>query len=205
VFIAYDQRPDGSVVPLSQTNVDVGLGFERIVGLVQGVDSVYETDLFVPILDAVRGLSSISDVRAERIVADHVRSAVWLIGDGVLPSNTMQGYVLRRLVRRAIRQGRALGIEGPFLRAVGESVASNSRGLDVLEAEETHFARTLRRGLREIGRLSRVDGRELFRLFETYGLPPELTLEELGVDPPGWRSEYERAVYEHRERSRVRS
>ncbi len=202
VFIAYDQLPDGSLVALPQHNVDVGLGFERIVGIVQGVNSVYETDLFVPILDTIRGLSPVSDTRALRIVADHLRSSVLLIGDGVLPSNTDQGYVLRRLLRRAIRQGRTLGIDGPFLRVVGESVLDRyssayphlSRGvLDVLEDEELKFARTLQRGLREIARLDGVDGRELFRLFETHGLPPELTLEELGVDPPGWRDGVRRA------------
>ena len=183
VFIAYEQRPDGSLSALAQRNVDVGLGFERIVGVLQGVDSVYETDLFVPVAGAVRELASVGDTRAERIVCDHLRSAVLLIGDGVLPSNSLQGYVLRRLLRRAIRQGRTLGIEGPFLRAVGESVLDryatvypglSSGVLDVLEAEETQFTRTLQRGLREIARLERIDGRELFRLFETYGLPPEL-------------------------------
>jgi alanyl-tRNA synthetase len=211
VFIEYDQRPDGSLVPLPQRNVDVGMGLERIVGLLQGVSSVYETDLFAPILDAVRGLSSVPDVRASRIVADHVRSSVLLAGDGVRPANTERGYILRRLLRRAIRQGRALGIEGPFLREVGLSVLDryavvypwlSSDVLDVLEAEETRFARTLRRGLREISRLTRVDGFELFRLFETFGLPPELTLEELGVDVPGWRLEFDAASAWHRERSR---
>ena len=197
VFIEFDQLPDGSLVPLPQRNVDVGLGFERIVAIVQGVDSVYETDLFTPILSRVRSLSTVSDTRAERIVADHVRSGVWLIEDGVRPSNSGQGYVLRRLLRRAIRQGRALGIEGPFLRELMPCADG-----DVLEQEERGFARTLRRGLREISRLSSVDGRELFRLFETFGMPPELVLEELGTPVPGWEGEFALAVAEHRERSR---
>jgi alanyl-tRNA synthetase len=211
VFIAYEQMPDGEIRPLAQRNVDVGLGLERITCLLQGVDSVYETDLFTGILGVVRGLASVGDVRAERIVCDHVRSGVLLIGDGVLPSNRDQGYVLRRLLRRAIRQGRVLGIDGPFLRELGESVIERYRSvypqldaaiLEVLEGEERRFARTLKRGLRAIKRLEHVDGRELFRLFETYGLPPELTLEELGVSVDGWRESFDRAADDHRERSR---
>jgi len=164
------------------------------------VESVYETDLFAPLLRTVRELATIPDTRAERIVCDHVRSAVLLISDGVRPSNTEHGYVLRRLLRRAIRQGRALGIDGPFLREVA---CGEPDVLDVLEQEERRFARTLRRGLSEISRLATVDGRELFRLFETYGVPPELTLEELGVTLD-WREDFDRAASEHRERSRSR-
>jgi alanyl-tRNA synthetase len=207
VFIAYEQTPDGELRPLAQRNVDVGLGLERITCLLQGVSSVYETDLFTPMITTLRGLATVGDVRAERIVCDHVRSGVLLIGDGVLPSNSEHGYVLRRLLRRAIRQGRVLGIDGPFLREVGRSVLElyphlGEPILDVLDNEERRFARTLKRGLREIKRLERVDGRELFRLFETYGLPPELTLEELDVTADGWRGEFDRAAHEHRERSR---
>ena len=131
-----------------------------------------------------------------------MRSGALLIGDGVTPSNSEHGYVLRRLLRRAIRQGRTLGIEGPFLRAVGESVSDDPHVLDVLEQEERRFARTLKRGLREIARLDHVDGRVLFRLFETYGLPPELTLEELGTELE-WRDEFSEALQEHRRRSRA--
>jgi alanyl-tRNA synthetase len=198
VFISYEQLPDGSIVPLPRPNVDVGLGLERIAGLLQGVPSVYETDLFAPIISSIRELSSVQDTRAERIVADHIRSGVLLIRDGVRPSNTEHGYVLRRLLRRAIRQGRTLGIDGPFL----GHLVQDAPVRDVLEAEELTFARTLRRGLREIHRLQRVDGRELFRLFETFGLPPELTLEELGQPVPGWQDEFATAQAAHRERSR---
>lgn len=192
VFIVHDQDVDGTRRGLPQHNVDVGLGLERILSLLQGVETVYETDLFAPAMTRIRELSTRPDTRAERIVADHVRASVLLVQDGVTPSNTGRGYVLRRLLRRAIRQGRKLGIEGPFL---GELASS-----DVLEAEERRFGRTLTRGLRELRRLDGVDGRELFRLFETYGLPPELTLEELGVSID-WRDEFERAASEHRERS----
>jgi alanyl-tRNA synthetase len=202
VFVVHEQTPDGTLRPLPQHNVDVGMGLERITCLLQGVESVYDTDLFTTIRGRVRALTSTPDTRAERIVCDHVRSGVFLIAEGVLPSNNAHGYVLRRLLRRAIRQGRRLGIDGPFLRLVGESVTGEERVLDVLEQEERRFARTLRRGLREIERLDHVDGRVLHRLFETYGLPPELTLEELGTDLE-WREAFDEAQEEHRRRSRA--
>ena len=202
VFVVHELTASGELRPLPQHNVDVGMGLERIACLLQGVDSVYDTDLFTDVRGSVRGLTRTSDERAERIVCDHVRSGVFLIGDGVLPSNSAHGYVLRRLLRRAIRQGRTLGIEGPFLRTVGESVSDDPRVLDVLEQEERRFARTLKRGLREISRLDHVDGRVLFHLFETYGLPPELTLEELGTEFE-WREDFDRAAELHRERSRT--
>src|SRR4051812_15316921 len=203
VFIVHDQGVDGSLRALGQHNVDVGLGLERIACLLQGVDSVYETDLFRDTMQRVRKLGRTRDTRAERIVCDHVRSSVALVADGVMPSNSAHGYVLRRLLRRAIRQGRKLGIDGPFVREVGRTVLQDERVLNVLAGEEQRFGRTLRRGLREIERLESVDGRELFRLFETYGLPPELTVEELGVTLD-WREGFERAASEHRERSRSR-
>ena len=141
---------------LPQHNVDVGLGLERIACVLQGVDSVYETDLFRRhAADGARAEHARPTTRAERIVSDHVRSSVLLVCDGVRPSNSAHGYVLRRLLRRAIRQGRVLGIDGPFLRAVGRTVLDDPGVLDVLEGEERRFAGTLRRGLREIERLSR--------------------------------------------------
>jgi alanyl-tRNA synthetase len=200
VFVVHDQGVDGSLCRLPQHNVDVGLGLERILALLQGVGSVYETDLFTPTMSRVRDLTRTEDTRAERIVADHIRSSVLLVRDGVTPSNSAHGYVLRRLLRRAIRQGRRLGIDGPFVRELGRTVTDDPRILDVLAGEEQRFGRTLRRGLREVERLTDVDGRELFRLFETYGLPPELTLEELGVTLD-WREDFDRAASAHRERS----
>jgi alanyl-tRNA synthetase len=202
VFVVHEQAPDGTLRPLPQHNVDVGMGLERITCLLQGVESVYDTDLFTCIRERVRALTRSDDVRAERIVCDHVRSGVYLVDEGILPSNSAHGYVLRRLLRRAIRQGRKLGVEGPFLREVGASVTDDPRVLVVLESEERRFARTLRRGLREISRLDHVDGRVLHRLFETYGLPPELTLEELGTELD-WRDEFDEAREEHRRRSRA--
>ncbi len=220
VFIGYDQAPDGTLRRLSQHNVDVGLGLERLTCLVQGVESVYDTDLFAPIRDTVRALATRGDVRAERIVCDHVRSGVLLAGDGVRPSNTDQGYVLRRLLRRAVRQGRVLGVEDELLRPLGERVIERYAGvyphlaeqreeiLDTLAGEERRFARALRRGLREIERLvergTPVTGGVLFGLFETHGLPVELSIEEVGgMAVDGWREEFDASAREHRERSRA--
>src|SRR3954468_4145381 len=221
VFISYELTRDGTYRRLGRHNVDTGMGLERLTCLLQGVESVYDTDLFTSIRRRVRDLTTASNERAERIVCDHLRAAVLLLGDGARPSNTDQGYVLRRLVRRAIRQGRRLGIGGPFVRPVGEAVIERYESvyphlrpqreeiLDVLVGEEAKFGRTLQRGLREIDRLlergGHVDGRVLFGLFETHGLPPELTVEELrahGVEPHDWRAEFERGRREHQERSR---
>ena len=221
VFIAFELTPDGSYRPLGRHNVDTGMGLERITCLLQGARSVYDTDLFASIRERVRGLSAVADERAERIVCDHLRAAVLLAGDGVRPSNSARGYVLRRLMRRAIRQGRRLGIDGPFVRSAGEAVIERFGAvyphlgeqrdeiLAVLDGEEAKFGRTLKRGLREIDRLverrEHVDGRILFGLFETHGLPPEVTVEELrahGVELEGWREEFERCQREHRQRSR---
>jgi alanyl-tRNA synthetase len=154
-------------------------------------------------------------------VSDHLRAGVLLVGDGVRPGNTDQAYVLRRLLRRAIRQGRRLGMAGPFVGSLGEAVIERYGSvyphlrkqrreiLDVLDGEEAKFSRTLQRGLREIDRLVErgdpVDGRVLFGLFETHGLPPELTVEELrahGVELDGWRGEFERCQRKHQQRSR---
>jgi alanyl-tRNA synthetase len=221
VFISFELTPHGGYRPLGQQNVDTGMGLERLTCVLQGVESVYDTDLFTSIRGRISELSEVPDERAERIVCDHLRAAVLLLGDGVRPSNTDQGYVLRRLLRRAIRHGRRLGASGPFVRAVGEAVVERYGSvyphllrerepiLDALEDEEARFGRTLQRGLREIGRLverrDEVDGRVLFGLFETHGLPPELTVEELrahGVEVPGWRAAFERGRREHQERSR---
>ena len=170
VFITHEQLPSGELRPLSQANVDVGMGLERILAIVQGVGSLYETDLF----DG-------ETTRDERIVADHLRSARWLIEAGIRPSNTDQGYVLRRLIRRAVRHaGGELRTDDPVIRA-----------------EERAFAGTLKRGLRELERLEHPTGRDLFRLFETHGFPPELA----GVS--GWEEDFRRAAEEHRERSRA--
>jgi alanyl-tRNA synthetase len=221
VFIAYRLDDSGALSPLPQRNVDTGVGLERLTCVLQGVGSVYDTDLILPIVDAVRRLAREGNERAERIVSDHVRAAVMLIADGVLPSNTDRGYVLRRLIRRAIRQADRLGITDEFLGGLAESVierfgsayphlpVSSDQISHVLQAEERRFSGALARGLREVQRLAArgrpIDGDDLFWLFETHGMPPELTVEELrglGIGVSDWHTRFDRARIDHRERSR---
>jgi alanyl-tRNA synthetase len=221
VFITYELTPDGGYRRLAQHNVDTGMGFERIVSLLQDKRSVYETDLFTPIMDVVADLTDGGSERGRRIVCDHLRAATFLIGDGVTPSNVDRGYVLRRLIRRAVRQGRLAGATGDLTTQVAEAVIDRfadaypqlgehrHRILDVLDAEEQKFARTLNRGLREIRKLVDdripIDGQTLFWLFETHGLPPEVSVEELsrhGIAVSRWQQEFSDAHAAHQQISR---
>lgn len=124
VFMQYNKTADGKFEPLKQKNVDTGMGLERTLCILQGKKSVYDTDIFVPIINKIRELASVSDQKAERIVADHIRTSVFIIGDekGVTCSNVDQGYILRRLLRRAIRFGRQLGFEGNALKEIALTV-----------------------------------------------------------------------------------
>ncbi|HEX5194122.1 MAG TPA: alanine--tRNA ligase [Solirubrobacteraceae bacterium] len=222
VFITWELTGDGRFVPLAQRNVDTGMGFERLVALLQGVGSVYDTDLLAPVMSAVDRLAGDGPLSSRRIVCDHVRAATFLIADGVLPSNVERGYVLRRLIRRAIRHGRLAGVRdgltGPIAAAVIERFGSlypvlaleRSRVLAVLAAEEERFGRVLDRGLRELDRLvargDPVDGSTLFWLFETHGLPPEMSTEELrrrGVAAGDWQPGFLRAQQRHQARSQA--
>jgi len=226
VFITYELTPDGRYLPLAQPNVDTGMGLERIAALLQGVGSVYETDLLGPIMSVVRRLADgePAPVSALRIVCDHLRAATFLIADGTLPSNVEHGYVLRRLIRRAIRQGRLAGIDGELTRPVGAAVIDRfgdvypplarqrERILDALQAEERTFAHALDRGLRELQRVvaggDPIDGATLFWLFETHGLPPEVSVEELrrqGADAGDWGPDFEQAQRVHQRRSQASS
>jgi alanyl-tRNA synthetase len=208
VFMQYSRDEDGRLTDLAQRNVDIGAGLERLVTVVGGHDSVYDTDLFRDTIARVRRLSRHRDVRSERIVADHLRSSAMLIRGGVRPANQGRGYVLRRLIRRMVRHGRLLGIGGELTGPLVED--GPPEVLDVLRLEERAFSRTLRRGLRELDRTvhrgGRGDGELVHRMFETYGLPPEITVEELGrlglPAAPDWREGYERRRREHAERSR---
>lgn len=221
VFISYELAPDGTYRTLPQRNVDVGMGFERIVCLLQDRRSVYETDLFAPIMALVSELTGGGEERARRIVCDHLRAATFLIGEGVTPSNVDRGYVLRRLIRRAVRQARLAGASDDLGARVADAVIDRfedaypylgtQRTLikDVLNSEEQKFAATLTRGLREIRKLvdsnARIDGRRLFWLFETHGLPPEVSAEELsrhGVDVADWQRAFGAAEQAHQQISR---
>ena len=230
VFMAYELGEDGSLSDLPKRNIDTGLGLERMAALKQGVDSVFETDLLRPLIDLSEELSGRryaeepKATRAMRILADHSRGMVNLIADGVVPSNEERGYALRRIMRRAIQQGRVLGLEAPYLerfaeRAV-ESLADAYPSLATewetisrwVVDEEQSFGRTLERGtelLRELVADARsrgtswIEAEDAFRLHDTYGFPYDLTKEllaeeGLAVDDQG----FEALMEQQRQRAR---
>ncbi len=215
VFMEYNKTPDGKYEPLDQKNVDTGMGLERVIAVMDGVKTPYETSLFKDAIDEIRLLAGYSNpegdlVRSERIVADHLRAATFLLGDrqGVTPSNTDQGYVLRRLIRRAIMHGRKLGIEEDFARKLAGIYVKNYGGyylelsdnqekiFEEVAKEEDRFRKTLNRGLSVLRK--EMDKNEVrksegvhvfdqcfcFDMFATYGFPIEMTLEELEAE--GW-------------------
>ncbi len=205
VFMQFERQKDGSLVPLPHPSVDTGMGMERLVRVIQGVESNYETDLFTPVLARVQELLGDSDgQRAEnyvgyRVIADHGRAATFLIADGVQPGNTGAAYVLRMIIRRAARFGRKIGFHQPFLGQVAQ-VYIDQMGeaypelrlrreliLYTLEREETRFNRTLDSGLLQLDRIlddlhrrgqTVVPGDVAFALYATHGLPLELTRDE---------------------------
>lgn len=208
---------------LGRHNVDFGGGLERLACVSQGVDNFYETDIYKPIFDIVKALSKNDILKSERIITDHIKAATWIIMDGVQPGRNAQGYVLRRLIRRAIRHGRKLGIEGLFTRKVGkvaidqfspiwpELKDNEERILNILEEEEKKFSRTLENGLKELDKKlkeqSSISGKDAFALYETYGLPLEVTeeiVQERGKEITT-REEYYEAEKEHQEKSRTAS
>ena len=216
VFMAYEKLPDGGYVPLAQRNVDVGVGLERNLMVLQGVASAFETDLFQPIIEAVHGVASHPQPFAVRVIADHVRAATFVLAEGVRPGNTDQPYIARRLVRRAVRYGREIGIERPFLARLAETVIMSMRTAYptlaqqraaicvVLDEEEQRFQHTLARGEREFERAMTqpyahgeavLPGTTAFRLYDTYGFPLELTEElaharGLAVDVAGFHEAF---------------
>ncbi|TAK03755.1 alanine--tRNA ligase [Patescibacteria group bacterium] len=201
VFMQYEKTADGKFVPLRQRNVDTGMGLERITAVLNGFDNVFETDLFAPIakaLEEMSGKAYASDAgRSMRIVADHARTAMFMIADGIIPSNKDQGYVLRRLIRRSVRHGLSLSLHGAFLGKLYDVIVETFDGaypalfdqkarlVDELTKEEEKFGRTLEKGLREFEKLfareGKVTGDDAFVLYSTYGFPLELT-EELAKD-----------------------
>ena len=203
VFMQYNKKADGTFEPLEQKNVDTGMGLERTICVLNGKKSVYETDLFADILNKISELSGKeygSDemtTRAFRIIADHMRTATFIMGDdrGVSPSNVDQGYVLRRLIRRAVRYGMGIGMPEGFTGEVAKVIIEQYKDvypelkrneafvLEQLSLEESRFARTLKQGNREFEKLvekvqdGQIDGVSAFHLYDTYGFPVEMTEE----------------------------
>jgi alanyl-tRNA synthetase len=225
VFMQYELQVDGSLPELPTKNIDTGMGVERMASILQGVPSVYETDLFSPLIELGEELSGrkygddFPTTRALRIIADHGRGATFLLADGVVPSNEDRGYILRRIMRRAIQQGHVLGIDQPFLVRVCERVREAMKdAYPELEhewatierwarAEEESFSRTLEQGERLLAELierakadntSWVSAEDAFKLHDTYGFPYEMTKElladeGLSVDDQGFEELMERA------------
>ncbi len=193
VFMEFDK--DGDVLtPLAQRNVDTGMGLERTAAVLQGKSSVYDTELFQPILNKIDQFAVVPNSKSRRIIADHIRAATFMLGDSaqIEPSNVDQGYIVRRLIRRAIRHGKMTGIEVPFTTAVAgvivdqyaeaypELRGAQSRIVSLLSLEEEKFSRTLDRGLKEFEKIASADSisaQDAFHLFSTYGFPLELTAE----------------------------
>ncbi|TAJ95903.1 MAG: alanine--tRNA ligase [Gammaproteobacteria bacterium] len=226
VFMQYNRTQDGKLNPIPKPSVDTGMGLERIAAVMQGVHSNYEIDIFRRLIAAIHELAGggEQDAIACRVLADHIRACAFLIADGVIPSNEKAGYVLRRIIRRAIRHGGKLGCTGPFfhklvdplIEVMGGAFPELSRARDhvvnTLRLEEERFGETLELGLRHlegvIGGMSGrvIPGADVFRLYDTYGFPVDLTADiarerGLSLDMAG----YEAAMGEQRERARAGS
>lgn len=195
VFMQFQKQEDGSFKELAQKNVDFGGGFERILAVMSDSQDMFTTDLFVPIIAKIEAISgkkyadTPSVTRSFRVIADHVRAATMLAADGVFPSNKEQGYFSRRLLRRAIRFGKMIGIEKPFISELVTVVASLYQDaypevgekkesiIRAFEVEEKKFQKALESGLRELEKIERITGEVAFKLYETHGFPFELTQE----------------------------
>ncbi len=226
VFMQYDRAADGTLTPLPKPSVDTGMGLERITAVMQNVHNNYDTDLFQPLIRAAATLANINDHTdfSLRVIADHIRSCSFLILDGVLPSNEGRGYVLRRIIRRALRHGNKLGLTQPFFyqlvkpltemmgAAYPALIKSQTHIEKVLRQEEEQFSTTLAQGLKIfeqaiIGlKTTIISGDIVFKLYDTYGFPADLTADiarerDLQIDIDG----FEAAMNEQRERSRQTS
>ena len=230
VFMQFDRDAEGNLHPLPNPSIDTGMGLERLAAVVQGVDSNYATDLFMPLLSAISGRvgrgygeDEASD-RSLRVIADHLRAITFMIADGILPSNEGRGYVLRRILRRASRHGRLLGVIEPFLHELTAAVVTEMQGpypeltqagdafRKVVEGEEERFIGTLDQGLPILNRMvseatadvrGSLDGESVFKLYDTYGFPLDLIEEAarergLVADLEG----FQRALEEQRDRAR---
>ncbi|QML57383.1 alanine--tRNA ligase [Escherichia coli] len=226
VFMQFNRQADGTMEPLPKPSVDTGMGLERIAAVLQHVNSNYDIDLFRTLIQAVAKVTGATDLsnKSLRVIADHIRSCAFLVADGVMPSNENRGYVLRRIIRRAVRHGNMLGAKetffyklvGPLIDVMGSAGEDLKRQQaqveQVLKTEEEQFARTLERGLalldEELAKLSgdTLDGETAFRLYDTYGFPVDLTADvcrerNIKVDEAG----FEAAMEEQRRRAREAS
>jgi alanyl-tRNA synthetase len=230
VFTQFDRQADGSLQPLPQKNIDTGMGLERLAAVMQHVPSNFDTDLFQPLIQAIAKLATLRYGKDEkqdssmRVIADHVRSAVFLIADGVLPGNEGRGYVLRRILRRALRHGKLLGLNDLFLYQLVDTVSAvmgdhypetkqrQDHIMAIIKSEEERFQHTLDAGLAKLNDMlaevknehkQMLPGDRIFQLYDTYGFPLDLTREiamehKLALDEDG----FEQAMTQQRERAR---
>ncbi|HGF5707358.1 TPA: alanine--tRNA ligase [Klebsiella pneumoniae] len=226
VFMQFNRQADGTMEPLPKPSVDTGMGLERIAAVLQHVNSNYDIDLFRDLIASVAKVTGATDLtnKSLRVIADHIRSCAFLVADGVIPSNENRGYVLRRIIRRAIRHGNMLGAKDTFfwklvaplidvMGSAGDELKQQQAQVEqVLKTEEEQFARTLERGLalldEELSKLKgdTLDGETAFRLYDTYGFPVDLTADvcrerNIKVDEAG----FEAAMEEQRRRARESS
>lgn len=226
VLMEYLKEGD-SYKPLGRHNVDFGGGLDRIAVILQEKSNVYETDIYLPLFQKVKDLSKEENIESQRIVVDHIKAATWIITDGVTPGRTEREYILRRLIRRAVRHAKVLGIEEKFTREVGlvaieqfsqiwENLGKEKeRILEILEGEEEKFNKTLRDGLKEVKKITKVNKKIFknedgvsFKIYETYGFPPEMLIEELEndgieIDEDSFWKNHNESFKKHQERSRT--
>jgi alanyl-tRNA synthetase len=225
VFMEYNKTQDGEYELLDQKNVDTGMGVERTIAVLQGKDNVYETEIFSPLVEKIKELASmevipINQIRSVRVICDHSRAATFLLAEGIVPLNVEQGYILRRVIRGAIRHGKMIGIEEEFLGQISKTIIESYSEdyphiklnedfiVTELQKEYKKFNNTLTRGLNRFNRIARnkkkISGKDAFLLYQSFGFPIEIT-KELGkengiyVDVDGFHGEFEK----HQKVSRV--
>lgn len=201
VFMEYNKTKEG-ITPLKQKNVDTGMGLERIITVSQNKSSVYDTDIFTNLMQTINNLTKENNIKSKRIIADHIRAAIMIINDGIKPSNVDQGYILRRLIRRSLRHMRTLNIEFLNITKIIKAgikdlknqaleITTEEEIIKVIEEEAKKFERTLTKGLKKLNEelknnLKTLPGEVVFKLYDTYGFPPEVT-EEIA-------KEYDKAI-----------
>ena len=225
VFMFYYKNLDGTYKKLEKPQIDTGFGLERATAILNNLDNVYDTDLFIPIIDEIKKLSGVKNPNLEqlksiRIVSDHIRSAIFIMGDdlGICPSNVNQGYVVRRLIRNAIRHGKLLGIKDVFTFKIAEVVIKEmsefypelSKNKDFiinqLVEEEEKFIKTLENGLKEFNKLEKITGSDAFKLYSTYGFPLEMTIDLIKEKALTFNiNEFHKEFEKHKELSRTAS
>ena len=212
VFMQYDKTAEGKYEAIKQKNVDTGMGVERTIAVLQEKDNVYDTEIFIPIVNKIKELAKTENERSIRIIADHARAATFILGEKIIPKKVEQGYILRRLIRRSIRHGKLLGIDKEFLSEIAEVVIKIHKKnyqylednknfiLEELKKEDSKFRKTLSKGLRkfeEAAKEKNIDSVTAFTLYATFGFPIEMTKElakekGIDVDVKGFEEEFKK-------------